>query len=617
MRRAWKRLSFGLVLAMLLAAVVFFVWRRRRLQAPEDTLVIGVPNLPQAGEVLSPTSASGRLVASLIFDGLLRVDGSGELAPSLAESFSVRHELTLPFCPTAKLPNGKTSTEAGIREYILMRMTRVEGAPLTAVRSIEGIPGHENRLRIVLSLPVPGIRLILREGLGDKVFPPVGGEESSGDRFVVSFVLRQGVSWHDGRSFTAADVKRTAEMMKDRFPGLRHPSGFGLVKEIRVIDDHHIEFEYMKAVGQSLWDWLTPILPAHLWSGDAGEPDPRDARSLVGTGPFRWQGVDPESGAITLSRAARPFDPAPAQVGKIQLVLEEGGSESLEKMRAKVIDAIEADLVDPSTRARLQSAADQACQPAGSPGAPRRSGAAGQSTAGGLELCLVFNLRSVLFHDGTLRKVICDIVDGPAIAAFLGDSSRAVTSPLTVPADRRLQESIVRLKALGWSDADGDHVLDMPGKRLRFDCLIPEWSMTADLAGRMICEDLNRAGCGAAIGRLDWKTFSGRLESGDFDVAMTELDFSHAADLQHLWHSSAVKAGTSLCGLANPEADRLLDSVAGEYSVRERTDTARRFCVFLSQEAVVVFLGAAHDLVWREDLPAAKRGLMDYIRGRN
>ena len=101
--------------------------------------------------------------------------------------------------------------------------------------------------------------------------------------------LRKGVKWHDGRPFTAHDVKFTIELLKN--PAFRAPSraGHELVRDIRVVNDHELIWRLAEPFAPfiSMLSW-TFIVPAH---GVDKVADPNTApfnSAPIGTGPFKW-----------------------------------------------------------------------------------------------------------------------------------------------------------------------------------------------------------------------------------------------------------------------------------------------------------------------------------------
>jgi len=117
----------------------------------------------------------------------------------------------------------------------------------------------------------------------------------------LTFPLRQGVKWHDGKPFTAADVKCTWDMLTGKAnEKLRinpRKSWYTNLEEVTTKGDYQVTFRLKRpqpsliALLASGW---SPIYPCHV--------SPRDMRSHpIGTGPFKFVEFKPNE-SIKLTR---------------------------------------------------------------------------------------------------------------------------------------------------------------------------------------------------------------------------------------------------------------------------------------------------------------------------
>jgi peptide/nickel transport system substrate-binding protein len=104
----------------------------------------------------------------------------------------------------------------------------------------------------------------------------------------LTFKLRQGVKWHDGKPFTAADVKCTFDMLmgksKARFRKNPRENWYQNVSDVTTNGDFEAAFHLKRpqpALLALLASGYTPIYPCHV--------SPADMRSKpIGTGPFKF-----------------------------------------------------------------------------------------------------------------------------------------------------------------------------------------------------------------------------------------------------------------------------------------------------------------------------------------
>ena len=123
----------------------------------------------------------------------------------------------------------------------------------------------------------------------DTIVPELATSWSwSEDGTELTFPLRHGVKWHDGKPFTAADVKCTLDLLQGKAAEkLRinpRRSWFDNVAEVTANGDHEVTF-HLKRPQPSLLAMLatgwTPIYPCHV--------SPAQMRlHPIGTGPFKF-----------------------------------------------------------------------------------------------------------------------------------------------------------------------------------------------------------------------------------------------------------------------------------------------------------------------------------------
>lgn len=111
----------------------------------------------------------------------------------------------------------------------------------------------------------------------------------SEDGKMLSFVLREGVKWHDGTPFTAQDVEFSAlEAWKKLHP--RGRSTWANLEKVVVVDDLNIEFHLSKPapyIMSSLFGAESQIIPRHIYEETDILTNPANT-APIGTGPFRF-----------------------------------------------------------------------------------------------------------------------------------------------------------------------------------------------------------------------------------------------------------------------------------------------------------------------------------------
>ena len=121
--------------------------------------------------------------------------------------------------------------------------------------------------------------------------------EVSGDGKEYTFFLRKGVKWHDGKPFTAGDVKVSLDRVTGKLdPKFHSPRCGGLLRplleDVRVVDDATVKvvlkFPTLVFIPSVASAWCR-IVPKHILERDGNF---LEAKSQIGTGPFKFKRYD-------------------------------------------------------------------------------------------------------------------------------------------------------------------------------------------------------------------------------------------------------------------------------------------------------------------------------------
>lgn len=114
-----------------------------------------------------------------------------------------------------------------------------------------------------------------------------GGISADGLNWKVK--LKDGIKWHDGKPFTAEDVKFTLELLVDpKFRSWRR-AGHDLVRDLKVVSPTELTWRMEKpyAPYASILS-STFIVPKHAFDGVADKNTAPFNNAPIGTGPFKW-----------------------------------------------------------------------------------------------------------------------------------------------------------------------------------------------------------------------------------------------------------------------------------------------------------------------------------------
>jgi peptide/nickel transport system substrate-binding protein len=108
----------------------------------------------------------------------------------------------------------------------------------------------------------------------------------SDDNKTLTFTIRDGVKWSDGKPFTAKDVAYTWNLLKDNTALVGGNSACTYLESVSATDDKTAVFTFAKVFTPGLYDVMTQIIvPEHIWSAVA-DPVKFANENPVATGPF-------------------------------------------------------------------------------------------------------------------------------------------------------------------------------------------------------------------------------------------------------------------------------------------------------------------------------------------
>jgi peptide/nickel transport system substrate-binding protein len=122
--------------------------------------------------------------------------------------------------------------------------------------------------------------------------------EITDDGATYTFTLRDDVVWHDGEPFTSEDVKFTFENALLELHSRTAASMGGVLDSIDTPDDTTVVFSFSQPYApllQQLDVSEAPMLPAHVFEGEADILEAEANNAPVGTGPFRFVSYTPDS----------------------------------------------------------------------------------------------------------------------------------------------------------------------------------------------------------------------------------------------------------------------------------------------------------------------------------
>jgi peptide/nickel transport system substrate-binding protein len=410
--------------------------------------------------------------------------------------------------------------------------------------------------------------------------------EISADNLTITFHLRPGVTWHDGTPFTAEDVLFTYRLYIDPKTPTAYAEQYRQVATAEVLDPTTFRVSYRQPLAKALISWgELSVLPRHLLEGEDVTKSPL-ARHPVGTGPFRFVEWKPGE-KIVLEANPDYFEGRPYLDRVVYRIIPDESTMFLE-LQAGGLDTMGLNPIQYQTQTDSPAFKRQFVK--------YRYPAFAYTYLG-------YNLNRPLFQDKRVRQALSyainkkEIIEGVLLG--LGQESTGPYKPGTWPynaAVKRYPYDPERARTLlaeaGWTDSDGDGILDKDGKPFAFTIVTNQGNDQRVKSGEIIQRRFREIGVDVKLRVIEWASFLNEfINPGNFDATILGWTVPIDPDGYNVWHSS--KTGPrelNFVGFKNAEVDELLEKGRRTLETAERKQYYDRFQEILAEEQPYTFL---------------------------
>jgi peptide/nickel transport system substrate-binding protein len=386
------------------------------------------------------------------------------------------------------------------------------------------------------------------------------------DSLTLAFDLDPRARWHDGTPVSSADVVATMARARDRGENAQLATLLRHIVAVTADGPGRVIFKFDRVYAEQMYDatYHVPPLPSHLVAGIATSALPQSpfAAAPVGDGPYRW--VRRDAARQTLELRADPgfFLGAPG-IGRV--IFQAVGDP---QARLNLLLTGAADAVDDITQF---GAPDQVlAQPAFT-----------TYRVPSLKVgYLRFNYRDPsdtsrphpILSDPGVRRALALAIDRPRLAhTGWGPSAVAPAGPVPQalwiydprapqpPYDTTGARAL--LASRGWTDSDGDKVLDKGGRPLALTLMVPAPSQARRRMAEQAQEALRHVGVDLRLLVLEPSEIMARRAMGSFDVdfGAAEMDPSPSG-LTQSWSCAGIgRGGSNYAFYCDPAVDSLFD----------------------------------------------------------
>ena len=425
----------------------------------------------------------------------------------------------------------------------------------------------------------------------------------SADNKSFTFHLNPNAKWQDGAPVTADDVAFSFDVLFH--PKLKYRakwmSYYGNVEKAEVVDAHTVRFSvktdhfhnFINVAG------LRIVPKAHFQADDPNESGlaPRP----MGSGPYKF--VEWKKGTSIALRRDPDYwgEKLPQNVGRYNQDLLIFKVIPTDKVALESFKKGDLDVMGLSPEQWVKET------PAPEFGEGRDSDARlvkldVQNQSPRSYSYVGWNLESPLFSDKRVRRAMSHLFDRNEIIEkfFYGLRDKAVgpfevnsrySSPKVLPIEFSVPQAIAQLKEAGWSDSDGDQILDKEGRPFRFTIMLADASEVGLKVLTLTKVTMRKAGVVMDIKPVDWTSLLQLIDELKFDAVMLGWSRGQFPDPKPLWHSeNARPGGLNLVRYRNPEVDKLIDAGIKTIPDEERIKLFRQVHEIIYDDQPYTFL---------------------------
>ena len=385
--------------------------------------------------------------------------------------------------------------------------------------------------------------------------------ETAEDGKTYTFYLNKDAKWHDGTPITAADVQFSFDALANPDVGSSYTQTFlDSTESWRVIDDHTFEVVAKEPLFTFLYDLVTWIVPKHLWENvpvkswrtDGGATG-QDPSRVVGSGAWKFQEWK-QGESVSLVRNDDYYQKPPYLESYVMRIWPD---------QTAVINAL---LNGEMDAAGLEPADVQTVK-----------GTEGLIVATYPTRGFTFYMTNLdpdktkLFQDVEVRQALLFGLDRDSIVhdilldnALVAQGTQPVISyayapdRITTHYDFDPDKAKALLAQAGWTDSNGDGVVEKDGTPLSFEMLYSSGSPTIDQLVAYMQDAWKAIGVQMTPRAMEFSAMI-QVLTGDhnFDIALLGFAWDATFIQDAMFGCTQYEGGFNMVKYCNPEVDKL------------------------------------------------------------
>ena len=380
----------------------------------------------------------------------------------------------------------------------------------------------------------------------------------------LAFQLRQGVTWHDGKPFTAKDVKCTWDLLagkaSDKFRINPRRAWYHNLDEIVADGDYRVAFRLKRPQPGFLVllaSGVSPVYPCHV--------SPRDMRQRpIGTGPFKFVEFKPNE-SIKVARNPHYWKTGRPYLDGIEYTITKNRSTTILAFIAEKYDLTFAGtLTIPLTKDLMRQMPDAVCE----------------MNPGSVNVNLIVNRDVAPFDNPELRRAMALALDRQAFIDILTEGKGNLGGAMQPPPEGQWGMPPQLLQGLpgygsniGQNRSDARAIMNKlgygPDKRLRVKVSTRDVPSHRDPAV-ILTDQLKHIHIDGELETIDTTNWYPKVIRKDYMVGLSLMGSYVDDPDQQLYGNFACGAEANYNGYCSAEVDRLIDRQSMEPDQEKR-----------------------------------------------
>ncbi|MBM4170965.1 MAG: hypothetical protein FJ214_03735 [Ignavibacteria bacterium] len=429
------------------------------------------------------------------------------------------------------------------------------------------------------------------------------------DSTSVSIKLRDDVYWSDGKKVSSDDVVYSFDLYSDanvqsRFFGIfsnyftKPDLSIDLKKSFEKINDLELKIKFKPQSVPSVFDFDMPILPKHIF-------EKNDRRELatseinvkpIGCGPYQLDNWTRNQN-IRLVKNENSFLIKENSVKEIYFKIVPDYNSLLNQIMKGEIDLAQnirpEDVASLKSQVHLQisSRKGRSYDYVGlnniDPNEFQKSGKLSPNQYFGnakirMAVSLAINRKSILdeFLLGNGELMVT-----PISPIFKSEIDKSLN-----PIEYNLTKSREILRNEGWTDTNGDGIIEKNGKKFALTLNVPSGNPLRTYSSTIVQNNLKAVGIDLQIATLEPSIFFNKMFKKEFDIWIAGWGVPIPLDLKPYWHSNPSIGGANIVSYTNKNLDKILEQLSRKVSNNTRTELLKQFQKIIADEQPVSFL---------------------------